>query len=184
MGSCRGFKDECNTPQLLLVCRLQQLRLVTHGCSFTSGRVIKYAWLFFTFLSLFCSSLTSALAPAPAPAPPPLPVPLAEGWNATLIYGFWYYYDTKEGMGFFHTQFADVESRCTWSVIKSTIMLILTYYAQQLSVFSGFGMLSNWGALTTRFNQIWQQCKFATRIFEKSLYLVAALEHMVRIWRF
>jgi hypothetical protein len=60
-------------------------------------------------------------------------------------------------------------------------MLILTYYAQQLSVFSGFGMLSNWRALTTRFSHIWQQCKFATRIFEKSFYLVAALEHMVKI---
>jgi hypothetical protein len=67
------------------------------------------------------------------------------------------------------------------TVIKSTIMLIVTYYAQQLSVFSGFRMLSNWRALTTRFNQTWQQCKCATRIFEKSFYLVAALEHMVRI---
>jgi len=146
MGSCRGFKDECNTPQLFLVCRLQQLRLVAYGCSFTSGRVIKYTLLFCTVLSLFCSCLTSTLAPAPAPEIPPLPVPLAEfgvGWNATLIDGIWYYYETKEGMVFFHTQFADVESRCTWSVIKSTIMLILTYYAQQLSVFSGFGMLSN-----------------------------------------
>jgi len=154
MGSCRGSKDECNTPQLLLVCRLQQLRLVAYGCSFTSGRVIKCALLFCTFLSLFCSCLTSALAPAPAPAIPLLPVPLADfggGWNATLIGGTWYYYETKEGMSFFHTQFADVESRCTWSVIKSTIMLILTYYAQQLSVFSGFRMLSNWRALTTRF---------------------------------
>ncbi len=186
MGSCRGFKDECNTPQLLLVCRLQQLRLVTYGCSFTSGRVIKHALLFWTFLSLFCSCLTSALAPAPAHTIPPLPIPLADlpGWNVTLIDRSWYYYETKEGMGFFHTLFADVESRCTWSVIKSTIMLILTYYAQQLSVFSGFRMLSNWRALTTRFNQIWQQCKFATRIFEKSLYHVAALEHMVRMWWF
>jgi hypothetical protein len=116
MGSCRGFKDECNTPQLLLVCRLQQLPLVTYGCSFTSGRVIKYALLFCTFLSLFCSCLTSALAPAPAPAIPPLPVPLADlpgSWNATLIDGSWNYYETKEGMGFFHTQFADVESRST-----------------------------------------------------------------------
>jgi hypothetical protein len=64
---------------------------------------------------------------------------------------------------------------------KSTIMLILTYYAQQLSVFSGFGMFSNWRALTTRFNQIWQQWKFATRIFEKSFYLVAAFQHVVKI---
>jgi hypothetical protein len=99
MGSCRGFKDECNTPRLLLVCRLQQLRLVAYGCSFTSGRVIKYALLFCTFLSLFCSCLTSALAPAPAPAIPPLPIPLANfsgGWNATLIGSSWYYYDTKE----------------------------------------------------------------------------------------
>jgi hypothetical protein len=188
MGSCRGFKDECNTPRLLLVCRLQQLRLVAYGCSFTSGRVIKYALLFCTFLSLFCSCLTSALAPASAPAiPPPLPVPLANfrgGWNATFNFGAWQYYDTTEGTGFFHTQFADVESRCTWSVIKSTTVLILTYYAQQLSVFSGFRMLSNWRALTTRFNQIWQQCKFATRIFEKSFYHVAALEHMVRMWWF
>jgi len=169
---------------LLLVCRLQQLRLVAYGCSFTSGRVIKYALLFCTFLSLFCSCLTSALALAPAPAIPPLPVPLASfggGWNATRIGEFWFYYDTKEGTGFFHTQFADVESRCTRSVIKSRIVLILTYYAQQLSVFSGFRMLSNWRALTTRFNQIWQQCKFATRIFEKSFYHVAALEHMVRM---
>jgi hypothetical protein len=170
MGSCRGFKDECNTPRLLLVCRLQQLRLVAYGCSFTSGRVIKYALLFCTFLSLFCSCLT--------------PPELGEGWNATLIHGTWYYYEPQEGMGFFHTQFADVESRCTWSVIKSTIMLILTYCAQQLSVFSGFGMLPTWRALTTRFNQIWQQCKFATTIFEKSFYLVAALEHMVRMWWF
>jgi hypothetical protein len=157
MGSCRGFKDECNTPRLLLVCRLQQLRLVAYGCSFTSGRVIKYDLLFCTFLSLFCSCLPSALAPAPAPAIPPIPVPpaeLGEGWNATLIHGTWYYYETKEGMGFFPTRFADVESRCTWSVIKSTIMLILTYSAQQLSVFSGFGMLSSWRALTTRFNKI------------------------------
>jgi hypothetical protein len=191
MGSCRGFfKDECNTPQLLFVCRLQQLRLVTCGCSFTSGRLIKYALLFCTFFSLFCSCLTSALAPAPAPDPaiPPLPVPLADlpgSWNATLIDNSWYYYETKEGMGFFHTQFfADVEWRCTWSVSKSTIMLTLTYYAQQLCVFSGFRMLSNWRALTTKFNQIWQQCKFATRIFEKSLYLVGDLEHMVRIWWF
>ncbi|CAM6033885.1 unnamed protein product [Sphagnum compactum] len=99
MGSCRGFKDECNTPQLLLVCRLQQLRLVTYGCSFTSGRVIKYALLFCTFLSLFCSCLTSTLAPAPAPAIPPLPVPLADlpgSWNVTLIDRTWYYYETKE----------------------------------------------------------------------------------------
>jgi hypothetical protein len=188
MGSCRGFKDECNTPRLLVVCRLQQLRLVAYGCSFTSGRVIKYALLFCTFLSLFCSCLTSALAPASAPAiPPPLPVPLANfrgGWNATFNFGAWQYYDTTEGTGFFHTQFADVESRCTWSVIKSTTVLILTYYAQQLSVFFGFRKLSNWRALTTRFNQIWQQCKFATRIFEKSFYHVAALEHMVRMWWF
>jgi hypothetical protein len=142
MGSCRGIKDECNTPQLVLVCRLQQLRLVTYGCSFTSGRVIKYALLFCTFLSLFCSCLTSALAPDPAPATPPLPVPLADlpgSWNAMLMGPFWYYYETKEGMGFFLTQFADVESRCTWSVIKSTRMLILTYYAQQLSVFLVLG---------------------------------------------
>ncbi|KAH8948909.1 hypothetical protein BDL97_10G002400 [Sphagnum fallax] len=100
MGSCRGFfKDECNTPQLLLICRLQQLRLVTCGCSFTSGRVIKYALLFCTFLTLFCSCLTSALAPAPAPAIPPLPVPLADlpgSWNVTLIDRSWYYYETKE----------------------------------------------------------------------------------------
>ncbi|KAH9555259.1 hypothetical protein CY35_08G105600 [Sphagnum magellanicum] len=101
MGSRRGFKDECNTPQLLLVCRLQQLRLVTYGCSFTSGGVIKYALLCWTFLSLFCSCLTSALAPAPAPAPaiPPLPVPLADlpgSWNVTLIDRSWYYYETKE----------------------------------------------------------------------------------------
>ncbi|CAM6025065.1 unnamed protein product [Sphagnum balticum] len=98
MGSCRGFKDECNTPQLLLVCRLQQLRLVAYGCSFTSGRVIKCALLFCTFLSLFCSCLTSALAPAPAPAIPPLPLPLPDypGWNATLIDGYWCYYETKE----------------------------------------------------------------------------------------
>ncbi|KAH9554689.1 hypothetical protein CY35_08G076000 [Sphagnum magellanicum] len=99
MGSCRGFKDECNTPRLLLVCRLQQLRLVAYGCSFTSGRVIKYALLFCTFLSLFCSCLTSALAPAPAPAIPPLPVPLGNftgGWNATFNGEFWLYYDTNE----------------------------------------------------------------------------------------
>ncbi|CAK9235747.1 unnamed protein product [Sphagnum troendelagicum] len=99
MGSCRGFKDECNTPQLFLVCRLQQLRLVAYGCSFTSGRVIKYTLLFSTVLSLFCSCLTSTLAPAPAPEIPPLPVPLAEfgvGWNATLIDGIWCYYETKE----------------------------------------------------------------------------------------
>ncbi|KAH8954473.1 hypothetical protein BDL97_08G079800 [Sphagnum fallax] len=98
MGSCRGFKDECNTPQLFLVCRPQQLRLVAYGCSFTSGRVIKYTLLFCTVLSLFCSCLTSTLAPAPAPEPP-LPVPLAEfgeGWNVTLIDGIWYYYETKE----------------------------------------------------------------------------------------
>ncbi len=119
MGICRGFKDECNTPQLLLVCRLQQLRLVTYGCSFTSGRVIKYALLCWTFLSLFCSCLTSALAPAPAPAPAhpktPIPIPLADlpGWNVTLIDRSWCYYETKEGMGFFHTLLADVESRCT-----------------------------------------------------------------------
>jgi hypothetical protein len=96
MGSCRGFKDECNTPQLFLVCRLQQLRLVAYGCSFTSGRVIKYTLLFCTVLSLFCSCLTSTLAPAPAPEIPPLPVPLAGGWNATLFGEFWYYYETKE----------------------------------------------------------------------------------------
>ncbi|KAH8954970.1 hypothetical protein BDL97_08G109600 [Sphagnum fallax] len=100
MGSCRGFKDECNTPQLHLVWRLQLLRLVTYGCSFTSGGVIKHALLFWTFLSLFCSCLTSALAPAPAPAPtiPPLPIPLSDlpGWNATLIDRSWYYYETKE----------------------------------------------------------------------------------------
>ncbi|KAH9554708.1 hypothetical protein CY35_08G076700 [Sphagnum magellanicum] len=101
MGSCRGFKDECKIPQLLLVCRLQQLRLVTYGCSFTSGRVIKYALLFCTFLSLFCSCLTSALAPAPAPAPaiPPFPVPVADlpgSWNTTVIGSSRFYYETKE----------------------------------------------------------------------------------------
>ncbi|CAM6073718.1 unnamed protein product [Sphagnum tenellum] len=100
MGSCRGFKDECNTPQLHLVWRLQQLRLVTYGCSFTSGGVIKHALLFWTFLSSFCLCLTSALAPAPAPAHtiPPLPVPLSDlpGWNATLLDRSWYYYETKE----------------------------------------------------------------------------------------
>ncbi|CAK9236041.1 unnamed protein product [Sphagnum troendelagicum] len=100
MGTCRGFKDECNTPQLHLVWRLQQLRLVTYGCSFTSGGVIKHALLFWTFLSLFCSCLTSALAPAPAPAHtiPPLPIPLSDlpGWNATLIDRSWHYYETKE----------------------------------------------------------------------------------------
>jgi hypothetical protein len=52
-------------------------------------------------------------------------------------------------------------------------MSILTHYAQQLSVFPGFGMLSNWRALTTRFNQMWQQWKVATRIFENSISLVA-----------
>jgi hypothetical protein len=140
MGSCRGFKDECNTPRLLLVCRLQQLRLVAYGCSFTSGRVIKYVLLFCTFLSLFCSCLTSALAPAPDPAIPPLPpADICASCNATFFEGAWSYYDTKEGTDFFHTQFAGVESRCTWSVIKSTIMLILTYYAQQLSVFLVLG---------------------------------------------
>ncbi|CAK9881727.1 unnamed protein product [Sphagnum jensenii] len=100
MGSCRGFKDECNTPQLHLVWRLQQLRLVSYGCSFTSGGVIKHALLFWTFLSSFCLCLTSALAPAPAPAHtiPPLPVPLSDlpRWNATLIDRSWYYYETKE----------------------------------------------------------------------------------------
>ncbi|CAM6009843.1 unnamed protein product [Sphagnum balticum] len=98
-----GFKDECTTQSMFST--VARFRFLTHTCILTSNNVIKFVLFLFCALSSLscCCCLESTNAPAPAPAtstgPPPLPVPLSDlpaGLNATLINGFWYYYETKE----------------------------------------------------------------------------------------
>jgi hypothetical protein len=99
-----GFKDECTTQSMILA--VGRFPFHTHAYILTSNNVIKFVLFLFCALSSLssCCCLESTHAPAPAPAtstgPPPLPVPLSDlpaGLNATLINGFWYYYETKEG---------------------------------------------------------------------------------------
>ncbi|KAH8952867.1 hypothetical protein BDL97_09G107100 [Sphagnum fallax] len=101
-GAC-GFKEECTTQSMILT--VGRFPFHTHACILTSNNVIKFVLFLFCALSSLssCCCLESTNAPAPAPAtstgPPPLPVPLSDlpaGLNATLINGFWYYYETKE----------------------------------------------------------------------------------------
>ncbi len=97
-----AFKDECTTQSMFLT--VGRFPFLTHACILTSNNVIKFVlFLFFALSSLSSSSClesTNAPAPATSKGPPPLPVPLSDlpaGLNATLINGFWYYYETKEG---------------------------------------------------------------------------------------
>ncbi len=99
-----GLKDECTTQSMFLT--VARFPFLTHTCILTSNNVIKFVLFLFCALSSLSSSccLESTNAPAPAPAtftgPLSLPVPLSDlpaGLNATLINGFWYYYETKEG---------------------------------------------------------------------------------------
>ncbi|KAH9551324.1 hypothetical protein CY35_09G009100 [Sphagnum magellanicum] len=99
-----GLKDECTTQSMFLT--VARFPFLTHTCILTSNNVIKFVLFLFCALpslSSCCCLTNSTQQPAPAPAtstgPPPLPVPLSDlpaGLNATLINGFWYYYETKE----------------------------------------------------------------------------------------
>jgi len=100
-----GLKDECTTQSMFLT--VARFPFLTHTCILTSNNVIKFVLFLFCALpslSSCCCLTNSTQQPGPAPAtstgPPPLPVPLSDlpaGLNATLINGFWYYYETKEG---------------------------------------------------------------------------------------
>jgi hypothetical protein len=97
-----GIEDECTTQSMFLT--VARFPFLTHTCILTSNNVIKFVLFLFCALSSLssCCCLESTNAPAPATytGPPPLPIPLSDlpaGLNATLINGFWYYYETKEG---------------------------------------------------------------------------------------